>query len=415
MTKNLLFETDELIEKPWLPWERVHPGTNVVRTDRGVEVLGYDANAALLRNLDFSTGLLELFDHSGVEDTTFRDLVKSSVNYVEGDAHTRLRGAIGPFFSPSRVAGMRADVRADIEAALDEMGDAVEVELVEQLIRDIPAGVFARLLGVDAVAHSDFISRISEESVRVFEMDPTLGEHVTLAWTELTNWVDELIALHTPGTPDSNVLDHLLAQQSAGTITANDVRSALVTLLAASTDTTQILSALMFWSFAENPDQWQKLREHPELASKAVTESARYRPGDAWIFRVATIDTTIEDIPVRAGEHVFALIGAAHRDTRVFSDPDRFDINRSERMPLNWGVGRHFCMGRMFAVMELEELLLATSSRWERLEHADPAAAATAPYLSVQNQLPVRVQPATSRTSTSRTSTSSAFPQEAKE
>ncbi|MBT2483563.1 MULTISPECIES: cytochrome P450 [unclassified Microbacterium] len=391
MVSHEAFTVDELVETPWIPWERVTPETNVLRTERGIEVIGYDASSALLRNTDFSTGLLELFDHSGVEDVTFRDLVESSVNYVEGAAHTRLRAAIGSFFTPARVAGMRDDVRSDIEAALDEIGDATEVELVDQLIRDVPAGVFARLLGVDPIADGGFISRISEESVRVFEMDPTLGEHVTLAWTELTNWVDDLIAIHTPGTPDSNVIDHLLAQQAAGNVTANDIRSALVTLLAASTDTTQILAALMFWSFAQNPDQWQRLRENPELASSAVTESARYRPGDAWIFRVATVDTQIDDVPVREGDHVFALIGAAHRDERVFTDPHRFDIGRSGRMPLNWGVGRHFCMGRMFAVMELEEMLLATSRRWERIEHQDPAAAATAPYLAVQQQLPLRV------------------------
>lgn len=389
------FTVDELVQRPWLPWSRVAPGTDVVRTSRGVEVLGYDVASALLRSTDFSTGLVELFDHSGIDDNTFRDLVESSVNYAEGAAHTRLRAAIGSFFTPARVAAMRAEVRADLEAALDRIGDAEEVELIDQLIRDVPAALFARLLGVDPVAHGSFISRISEESVRVFEMDPTLGEHVTLAWTELTSWVDDLIAIHIPGSPDSNVVDHLLAQKAAGNLTENDIRSALVTLLAASTDTTQILAGLMFWSLAENPDQWQRLREHPELASSAVTESARYRPGDAWIFRVATVDTHIAGLPVRAGDHVFALIGAAHRDRRVFADPDRFDIARSERMPLNWGVGRHFCMGRMFAVMELEELLLATSRRWDRIEHADPVAAATAAYLSPQHRLTLRVHRAT--------------------
>lgn len=385
------FTVGELVEKPWVPWERVAPSTNVIRSSRGVEVLGYETNAALLRNTDFSTGLVELFDVSGVTKQDFRELTASSVNYVEGAAHTRLRSAIGSFFTPARVAGMRDEVRAGIEELLDAIGDSESVELVSQLIRGVPAGVFARLLGVDPVAHGTFISRISEEAVRVFEMDPTLGDHVTEAWTELTNWVDELIALHSPGPADGNVIDHLLAQKAAGKVTATDIRSALVTLLAASTDTTQILAGLMFWSFAENPGEWQRLREQPELASSAVTESARYRPGDAWIFRVATIDTTIDDMPVKAGDHVFALIGAAHRDPRAFTDPDRFDIGRSERLPMNWGVGRHFCMGRMFAVMELEELLLATSKRWERLEHRDRSAAANAPYLSVQQQLPLRV------------------------
>ncbi|MEU4455558.1 cytochrome P450 [Nocardioides sp. NPDC023903] len=390
---NTPFTEGELLERPWIPLERVAPGTTVVRSDRGVEVIGYSACASLLRDTDFNTGLVELFDLSGVTDATFRQLAAEGVNYAEGEAHTRLRAAIGSFFTPDRVAAMRSDVRAGIEEALDAMGDAAEVELVGQLIRDVPSGVFARLLGVDPVEHGAFISRISEEAVRVFEMDPSLSGPVTIAWTELTNWVDELIDLHVPGDPKDNVVDHLLEQRARGNLSAADVRTSLATLLAASTDTTQILAGCMFWAFIENPDQWERLRDDPALVSSAVTESARYRPGDAWIFRVASVDAVIDGMPVAAGEHVYALIGAAHRDPGVFAAPNSFDIGRTgERMPLNWGLGRHFCLGRMFAVMELEEMLLATSRRWRSITHRDPARAAEAEYLSVQQHLPVRVQ-----------------------
>ncbi len=290
---------------------------------------------------------------------------------------------------------MRSEVREWIEAALDATGEQTEIELVGDMIRDIPARVFSELLGVDAEKHAAFISRISEESVRIFEMDPELAGPSTAAWSELTRWVDELLEIHEPGTPDANVLDHMLAQKAMGKMSDEDIRVSLVTLLAASTDTTQILAGLMFTSFLDNPDQWQRLREDPSLVPSAVTEAARYRPGDAWIFRVATVDKEIAGVPVYAGDHVFALIGAAHRDPAVFTNPEIFDIGRTgERLPLNWGVGRHFCLGRMFAVMELEEMLRATSARWVTIEHSDPAAAREASYLDAGTSVHIRVTPA---------------------
>jgi cytochrome P450 len=39
---------------------------------------------------------------------------------------------------------------------------------------------------------------------------------------------------------------------------------------------------------------------------------------------------------------------------------------------LNWSVGRHFCLGRMFAVMECEELVRAMTDRWSSLRRLAP-------------------------------------------
>ena len=395
MTTTATFTTDELLQRPWLPVERVGCEQHAVRSERGVEVISYNACAGVLRDTRYTTGLIELFDVAGVTDDTIRELVAQSVNSVEGADHARLRGALGSFFSPARVAAMREEVRAWIDQAMADIGTRTEVELVSELIARVPGMLFARLLGIDPQDNREFISHISEEAVRVFEMDSTTTAQVTAAWNSMTVWVDDLVGRHRPASPADNLLDHLLAQQALGRLSATDVQVCLVTVLAASTDTTQILAGSMFCAFAESPEQWQRLRQEPALVSSAVMEAARYRPGDAWIFRVATVDGEIEGVPVAAGDHVFALIGAAHRDPSVFADPDRFDIGRSgERTPLNWGVGRHFCLGRMFAVMELEEMLAAASRRWAAIEHLDPAAAEAAPYLSIQASLPVRVRPA---------------------
>src|SRR5699024_349101 len=62
---------------------------------------------------------------------------------------------------------------------------------------------------------------------------------------------------------------------------------------------------------------------------------------------------------IPAGDRVLLLAGSANRDDRVFTDPDRYDLDRDlGGMPIaSFGVGRHFCMGASLARLEARVVL----------------------------------------------------------
>jgi cytochrome P450 len=96
------------------------------------------------------------------------------------------------------------------------------------------------------------------------------------------------------------------------------------------------------------------------------------------------------------GSKLLFCLGAANRDDRVFSDPDRFDVHRDEdelRQILSFGGGRHFCLGANLARLESRVALRSLVSRVVSAD-ADHASAVRFYSANVRGfaSLPVRVE-----------------------
>lgn len=82
--------------------------------------------------------------------------------------------------------------------------------------------------------------------------------------------------------------------------------------------------------------------------------------------RTVTADHELHGQQLRAGDSVLLRYGAANRDDREFTEPDRFDVTRQPNHHAAFGFGTHFCLGANLARLELrllfEELLRAAPS-----------------------------------------------------
>jgi hypothetical protein len=106
-----------------------------------------------------------------------------------------------------------------------------------------------------------------------------------------------------------------------------------------------------------------------ELSAGAlVAELLRYDSPVQAVPLVAVGDVHLGGLPLASGRRLLAAIGAAHRDPRVYAEPERLWPGREGPPPLSFGHGPLRCAGAGLAMATLEGMLRAVAPRlagWE--------------------------------------------------
>jgi hypothetical protein len=117
-------------------------------------------------------------------------------------------------------------------------------------------------------------------------------------------------------------------------------------------------------ALSRNPDQLEILRRSPEKVTAAVEEFLRYDSPVQMTSRIATRDHVFRGHPVKRGQQMILLLGAANRDPEVFPNPDVLDVTRADARHLSFSHGIHFCLGAQLARLEAGLALEALISRF---------------------------------------------------
>jgi len=102
----------------------------------------------------------------------------------------------------------------------------------------------------------------------------------------------------------------------------------------------------------KHPEQLALLRSNPSLLPNAIEELLRYAGPLMICWRFAGEDITMHGKNIRKGEMVLFSLGTANLDPKQFSNPEVFDITRSENDHLAFGNGIHHCLGAPLARLE---------------------------------------------------------------
>ena len=173
-----------------------------------------------------------------------------------------------------------------------------------------------------------------------------------------------------------------------------DYLGTLVLLIVGGNDTTRNSITGGVVALNENPKEYQKLRDNPDLIPNMVSEIIRWQTPLAHMRRTATQDTELGGKKIKKGEKVVMWYVSGNRDDTAIERANEFLIDRKNaRTHLSFGWGVHFCMGSRLAEMQLRIVWEEALKRFREIEVVGEPRRVRSNFVKGFSELPVRVHP----------------------
>jgi pimeloyl-[acyl-carrier protein] synthase len=290
--------------------------------------------------------------------------------FMDGAAHTRLRGLCSQAFTPARVESLRAHIQEIADRLLDSVLPTGEMELISDFAAPLPSIVTAELLGVPTSDHRQLKKWSGDfaEMLGNFQHNPNRAKHALNAINEMTSYFHSAIRQQRVRPREGLVHSLLAAEVNGDRLTDDEIVANLIVTMVGGQETTMNLIGNGILTLLRNPAILEDLRRDMSLIPSAVEELLRYESPSQHTARLAPDDIELGGKTIRKRQAVIAVIGAANRDPERFPDPDRLDIRRKENRHVAFGFAAHFCFGAPLARLEGQIAFATILRRLNRLE-----------------------------------------------
>ena len=297
-----------------------------------------------------------------------KDEYRSMLHHDPPD-HTRLRSLVSKAFTPRAVRELHPRVERIVDDLLNDLEGKDRFDLIESLAFPMPVTVIAEMLGVPAKDMDRFKDWSNDISLTI---EPSLRDdqirRVERASEALYAYFESIIEQRR-GEPQDDMITALMnAEDEGDRLTHEELLGTLVLLLVAGNETTRNLIGNGMRALLKHPDQFQKLRDNPDLLDSAINELLRYDSPVQLDGRLVHSDVEVAGHQIHAGQRILCAIGAANRDPSAFTEPDKLDIERSEKSHIAFGRGIHHCLGAPLAMLEARAAFSALLDRFSHIE-----------------------------------------------
>ena len=318
-----------------------------------------DVQGALKNNTLFASG-----DGVAMNDLMNKAIAGSTL-HTDAPYHSTLRSIVSRPLTPARLTELRQGLYDLAENLVERLVAKGDFDAASELAPYLPVTVVSELVGLPEEGRE----RMLIWAGAVFNSLGPRGLELTETALPI---VDEMVTYARGCTADrvkpGSWVAKLYEAVEAGELRPEQVGPVMGDYLGPSLDTTILATGSAIALFAQNPDQWDKLRANPTLIPNAVNEAIRVESPIQGFSRVLTDDFSVEDQRLHKGARVLVMSASGTRDERRWEDPERFDITRRANEQLGFGHGIHMCMGANLARMEISALLSALIRRVERFD-----------------------------------------------
>lgn len=384
----------DYVADPYPTLKRIQDDGPIHRTKLGLLVTRYEHAAMILR--DWRTwGVVNTSERQQAlygSGPMFEYASRRMSNFNPPD-HTRVRSLVTKAFTARRVAALRPRVQNIADDLLDTVEGVSEFDIIETLAHPLPCRVICDMLGVPFTYSSQLSDWTGAVQAVLTPLPlPDYLPAANQAASEFTEFIRTLVVARRRSPKDDLLSALIVAEDSGQRLSEEELVGTVLFLFSAGHSTTRDLVGSGLLALMRNREQWQCLTSDVTLVPRAVEECLRYAPSITLLARRALQATTVADTPISAGEPVFVSIAAANRDSRRFTNPERFNITRDDNEHLTFGGGIHFCLGATLARMEAQVIFATLCRRYPMMALA-PQTIEWRDTISMRGPKTVRVMP----------------------
>jgi cytochrome P450 len=317
-----------------------------------VTVFGFDEVVQVLRDNETYSSVV----YADVMGT----VMGRTILEMDEPEHRTIRSLVAGSFRSKMLERWEEEL---VAVVVNELVDAFigrgRADLVRELTFNYPVQVIARILGLP---RSDY-PRFQRWALELTSVAAN-WERGMAASAALRDYFADVMAERraTPG--DDLISDLVRAEVEGRHLSDEEIYSFLRLLLPAGVETTYRATGSLLFGLLDDRRQFDALYTDRSLYPQAFEEVVRWEPPVTVILRRTTRDTVLAGVPIDEGADVALLIGAANRDERKYTFPDRFDMFRQQRQHVGFGFGVHVCLGMHLARMESR---IAINTLFDRL------------------------------------------------
>lgn len=354
-----------------------------------------DVEAALRDVTTFSsTGWMELMfgDYQVIPEAKF-------LLSLDPPEHTRLRRLVNTAFTRNMVANLETVIRHVVDEAMDTLAESDAPDLVRDVAIPVPIKVIAAMTGVDPDMTDDFArwgaTVVHAINVNVSGQVPheDWDAEVSEAIANLRDYYFALIDDRRRHPRDDLATALVHASDDDDKLSELEVISVLNSSVNAGFETTGKLIGNLMLALFQHPAQLAALRDDPGLIPAAVQEGLRYDSPALFLPRLLTRDHEVAGAQMESGFCLVSYASANHDPAKFPDHPEAFDITRTTKGHVAFGLGPHFCLGAHLAPRETEVVLEALLRRFSDISY-DPEGVRRDPtfFLRGLESLPVTVR-----------------------
>ena len=285
---------------------------------------------------------------------------------------TRLRKLVSKGFTPRRVSDLGPQIQKIADQHLGPCLERGEFDWIADFAGKVPMDVISEMLGVPE-ADRDEVRRLAdlldhrEHGLRDV---PPAGIEASMA---LFDYYAGLMRDKRANPGDDLVSALLHVEDDGDKMSDDEITAFLFLMVVAGNETTTKLLGNAAFHLTRHPDQLDRMFAAPggDLVDTWVEETLRYDTSTQLLARHLVEDVSLHGISAPAGAQLVMLIGSANHDERVFTDPERFDLDRDPAelaQIMSFGGGRHYCLGANLARLEARVVLRSLVARAASIE-----------------------------------------------